>query len=280
MRLRRLLRSKGLFCLRGGCGAAWCLLCVFAISATQAETQEESAGRAMVEAGAADKAVPVETKADMLLARRQYMEAIRLYETLAAPGAATFNKLGVAYEKMRLYPQAKMNFERALAVDPKFSVPENNLGTVFYVQGDLKRAEQHYKRALKRDPRNASTYSNLGTLYFTKKKIHKGVEAYQQAVSLDPEIFQRSAQNGIQTEGSPESRMLINYYLAQTCAQAGLGGSAILYLERAVVAGFHDGTKLQADRHFDALRHSPEFEAVLESMAETHAATAVKVAQR
>ena len=218
----------------------------------------------------------LEGKADILMAEHQYVAAIHTYEAISARPAPLLNKLGIAYEKMRLYDQAKLNFTRAMESNPKFSGPENNLGTVFYVQGDYRRAERAYKHALKLDPRNASIYNNLGTLYFTRRKIHKGAEAYQQALSLDAEIFQRSAANGVQAEGSPEARALINYYLAQTCAQAGKNGSAIWYLERAVTAGFHDEAKLQQDRHFDALRATPEFQAVLESMAETHAANVAR----
>ena len=219
-----------------------------------------------------------EQKADILMAQHQYVAAIHAYEAINAPPASLLNKLGIAYERMRLYDQAKLTFSRAMESNPKFSGPENNLGTVFYVEGDYRRAERAYKHALKLDPRNASIYNNLGTLYFTRRKIHKGAEAYQQALSLDPEIFQRSAANGVQAEGSPESRALINYYLAQTCAQAGKSGSAILYLERAVTAGFHDQTKLQQDHHFDTLRETPEFQAVLESMSETHGASAARTA--
>ena len=254
------------------CGGAVC-------RASDAKNQEASpAGVAETRpAASANLAGPaLESKADVLMAERQYVAAIHAYEAISAPPAPLLNKLGIAYERMRLYDQAKLNFTRAMQANPKFSGPENNLGTVFYVQGDYRRAERLYRHALKLDPRNASIYNNLGTLYFTRRKIHKGAEAYQQALSLDPEIFQRSAANGVQAEGTPESRALINYYLAQTCAQAGETGSAIWYLERAVTAGFHNEAKLQQDHHFDALRTTPEFQAVLESMAETHAASAAR----
>ena len=213
-----------------------------------------------------------ERQADVLMAKREYVAAIHLYETIEAPPAPLLNKIGIAYEKMRLYEQAKVNFEKALVASPKFKGPENNLGTVYYAQGDYRRAEQHYKKALKAEPRNASIYNNLGTLYFTRRKIHKGVEAYQQALSLDPEIFQRNAANSIQTEGSRESRALINFYLAETCAQAGMNGAAIMYLQRAIDAGFHDQTKLREDGRFAVLRETPEFKDLLLNLQ--HAETA------
>lgn len=201
-------------------------------------------------------------KADLLMAHKEYVSAIHVYESVGAPNAEVLNKTGIAYEKMRLYPQAKVDFEQAMTMNPKFSGPSNNLGTVFYVEGDYHRAERYYKRALKLDPRNASVYNNLGTLYFTKRKVHKGVEAYQQALSLDPEIFQRSAQNGIQTDGSKESVAIINFYLAETCAEAGKNVAAMLYLRRAISAGFHDEAKLREDRHFAGMRELPEFQSL------------------
>ena len=153
----------------------------------------------------------LEARADALVRQRHSMEAIHVYEEISQPSALVLNKLGMTYEKMRLYDAAKVNFERAASAGPKFSGPENNLGTVYYATGDYRRAEQHYKRALKLDPRNASIYNNLGTLYLMRRKIHKGMEAYQQAQSLDPNIFQRDAENRIMTEGSLETRALINF---------------------------------------------------------------------
>lgn len=199
-------------------------------------------------------------KADLLMAHREYVSAIHVYESVVAPNAEVLNKTGIAYEKMRMFPQAKVEFEQAMAVSPKFPGPSNNLGTVYYAEGDLGKAEKFYKKALKQDPRNASIYNNLGTLYFTKRKMHKGVEAYQQALSLDPEIFQRSAANGIQASGTKESVALINFYLAETCAQAGKNAAAMAYLRRAVGAGFHDEAKVREDRNFAALRGMPEFQ--------------------
>ena len=213
----------------------------------------------------------LETEADGFMAIHQYLAAIHLYEAIPSPTAPLLNKTGIAYEKMRLFPQAKASYERALATNPKFSGPENNLGTVYYATGDYRRAEQHYKRALKKDPRNASIYNNLGTLYFMKRKIHRGAEAYQQALSLDPEIFERNAANGIQTEGSRESRALINFYLAQTCAEAGKNEAAMGYLRRAVDAGFHDKAKLREDAHFALLRGTPEFKSLLFSVEHANA---------
>ncbi len=201
----------------------------------------------------------LEQKADLLMAHREYVSAIHVYEAVISPDAEVLNKTGIAYEKMRLYEQAKVDFSQAIALNPKLSGPSNNLGTVFYVQGDYHRAEKFYKKALKLEPRNASVYNNLGTLYFTKRKVHKGVEAYQQALSLDPEIFQRSAANGIQTDGSKESVAIINFYLAETCAEAGKNAAAMLYLRRAINAGFHDEAKLREDRHFAGMRELPEF---------------------
>ena len=209
------------------------------------------------------QSVALEARADALVRQQHFMEAIHVYEEISGPSALVSNKLGMTYEKMRLYDAARLNFERAVSAGPKFSGPENNLGTVYYATGDYRRAEQHYKRALKLDPRNASIYNNLGTLYLMRRKIHKGMEAYQQAQSLDPTIFQRDSENRITTEGSRETRALINFYLAETCAEAGMKEAAMTYLQRAIEAGFNDRAKLREDRHFASLRETPAFRNLL-----------------
>ena len=204
----------------------------------------------------------LEKKADLLMAHKEFLSAIHVYESVVLPDAQVLNKTGIAYEKMRMFDRAKADFEQAMTLNPRLSGPSNNMGTVLYAEGDLRKSERFYKKALKLDPRNASIYNNLGTLYFTKRKMHKGVEAYQQALSLDPEIFQRSAVNGIQANGTKESVALINFYLAETCAQAGMKAAAMAYLRRAVGAGFHDQAKVREDRNFASIRESPEFQSL------------------
>ncbi len=222
-----------------------------------APNSDANSGLPKVQA-ASNKAL--EQQADLLMAHREYVSAIHVYEAMTSPTAEVLNKTGIAYEKMRMFAQAKADFTQAMAASPKFLGPSNNLGTVYYAEGDLAKAEKFYKKALKQDPRNASIYSNLGTLYFTRRKMHKGVEAYQQALSLDPEVFQRSAANGIQADGTRESVALINFYLAETCAQAGMKAAAMAYLRRAVGAGFHDEAKVREDRNFASLRAMAEFQ--------------------
>ena len=105
-----------------------------------------------------------------------------------------------------------------------------------------------------------------------KRKIHRGMEAYQQAQSLDHDIFERSAENRIETEGSRETRALINFYLAETCAQAGRNEAAIIYLRRAIESGFNDQNKLRQDGHFAVLRETPEFKELMLTAQPPHPA--------
>ena len=55
---------------------------------------------------------------------------------------------------------------------------------------------------------------------------------------------------------------IINFYLAETCAEAGKNAAAMQYLRRAISAGFHDQAKLREDRHFAGMRELPEFQSL------------------
>ncbi len=205
-----------------------------------------------------------ERRADILMARKMYREAVELYREGPADSAITWNKVGIAYHQLMDLSAAKKNYELAIRLNKHYSEAINNLGTVYYAQRNYRRAIGRYKQALKFSPQSASIYSNLGTAYFARKDYKDAADAYQTALSLDPEVFEHRGAYGVMLqERAVGERAKFHYYLARTYAKAGQNERALLYIRKALEEGFTERKKLMEDDEFAGLRSLPEFQELL-----------------
>src|SRR4026208_2374042 len=107
-----------------------------------------------------------EKRADILMARKMYREAIETYKEGSQDSAVIANKIGIAYHQMLQLEVAKKYYERSIKLDPEYPEAINNLGTIHYSKKNYRRAIKLYNRALKHAENSASIYSNLGTAQF------------------------------------------------------------------------------------------------------------------
>lgn len=205
-----------------------------------------------------------EQRADILMARKMYREAIETYRQESLKNPVICNKIGIAYHQMVQLDQARKYYEQAIRLNPKYSEALNNLGTIYYAKKSYRKSISYYNKALKLSPQSASIYSNLGTGYFARKKYKEAAEAYQTALKLDPEVFEhRSSYGVLLQERTVEERAKFHYYLAKTYAKAGVNDRALLYIRKALEEGFRDRKKLSEDPEFTALRELPEFQELM-----------------
>lgn len=207
-----------------------------------------------------------ELRGDLLMVHRQYMEAVDAYRKAPRDSAVVCNKLGIAYHHLFALDQARMNYQRALQLNPRYGEALNNLGAVYYAEKDYKRAEKLYRKALKLAPRTATVYNNLGTAYFADNKLKQGAEAYRVAFAIDPQIFAGDALQTIPESASTLERARLYYCMAELYAQAGMKPAAIEYLRKAIDAGFNDSKRLMRDEEFRAIRQSAEFEQLMAAL--------------
>jgi tetratricopeptide (TPR) repeat protein len=203
--------------------------------------------------------LPPEERGDLLMIHHQYLEAIDAYLQAPRDSAVRWNKLGIAYHHVHALDQAKMDYQEALVLRPKYGEALNNLGAVYFAEKDYKKAEKYYRRALKVMPSSATTYNNLGTAYFAEEKFQQGTEAYRAAFAIDPQVFAGDPLQTISEASSTEERARLDYCLAELFAQAGMKDQAIDYLRKALDAGFSDNKRLMQDQAFAGLRKTPEF---------------------
>src|SRR5215469_1157221 len=172
-----------------------------------------------------------EQRADILMARKMYREAVDVYREGPQDSAVIWNKIGIAYHQMMQMNEARKNYEKAIKLNPKYAEAINNLGTIFYARKSYRRAIGQYNRALKLAPNSASIYSNLGTAQFARKKYEEASISYQKALALDPEVFEhRSAYGTLLQERTVAEKARFHYYLAKTYANAGNVERAIQYI--------------------------------------------------
>jgi tetratricopeptide (TPR) repeat protein len=214
-------------------------------------------------------ALPVlspERQGDLLMARGSYAAALQAYQLESLQSAVICNKLGIAYHHLFALEEARKHYLMAIHLNPHYAEALNNLAAVYHGQHNYKQAEKTYKQSLKYAPDSALTYKNLGTTYLSDEKYKLGAQAYQKALTLNPNVFDTSQTQPIEDSGSRAQRADVSYYLAKTYATVGNNEQALLFLRRALAAGFRDRRRLIEDKDFAALRGTPEFQQLMEQM--------------
>ncbi len=211
---------------------------------------------------AAKKLTP-EQRADVLMARKMYREAIDAYRESPAT-AVLMNKIGIAFHQLGDFVAARKHYERAMKLDKKYPDAINNDGTVFYAMKRYKQAISRYKKALELAPNTASFWSNLGTAQYSIGKYAEMSEAYQKAIALDPEIFERRGTVGTELQDrSVTDRARYHYELARLYAKTGKNELALQYLRKSLEEGLKDKVKMTQGPEFAELRETDEFKEIM-----------------
>jgi len=205
-----------------------------------------------------------EQRADILMARKMYREAIDVYKEGPLDSAIIWNKIGIAYHQMLQMSEASKYYQHAIKLNSKYAEAINNLGTIYYARRSYRRAIGQYNKALKIAPNSASIYSNLGTAQFARKKYEEASISYQKALALDPEVFEhRSAYGTLLQERTVSEKARFHYYLAKTYASAGNTERALQYIRMALEEGFKERRKLMEEPEFAKLRETAEFKELM-----------------
>jgi tetratricopeptide (TPR) repeat protein len=206
---------------------------------------------------ASESAEQLEKTADLLRAKKSYLDALDFY--LAAIAKAPnnprlYNKAGIVELEVQRYREASKDFTHA------------NLGVVDYLEKKTNRALKQYKKAIQINGSSASFYSNLGAAYFSRKEFEAATVAYAKALQLDPEIFEHTSINGVSGRiSSPQDRAHYDYVLAGLYAKSGNNTRSLEYLRRAMEEGYKGVEDAYKDPEFAALRADPRFAALMAS---------------
>jgi arylsulfatase A-like enzyme len=79
-------------------------------------------------------------------------------------------------------------FEKAIAIQPNFSLGHRDLGMLRFDQKDYARAAEHLQRATDLGISEAKLSNFLGISYSQTNRLQKSIKAYQHALALDPSL--------------------------------------------------------------------------------------------
>lgn len=105
-----------------------------------------------------------------------------------------WNFLGAATKEQGRIDEAVQAYTKASAIDPKFPVPYNNLGTLYVSvfektnnPKDFQKAVENYKTAIEIDPYYATAYHGLGTAYLNTRHFKDAILYLEKALELKPD---------------------------------------------------------------------------------------------
>lgn len=117
-------------------------------------------------------------------------EAVRLYKRSIEcfPTAEAHTFLGWTYSFMGRLDEAIEECQQAIATDPDFGNPYNDIGAYLIEKGELDEAIPWFERAMKarRYENPAFPHLNLGRVYERKGQWDQAVDAYKEALTLNP----------------------------------------------------------------------------------------------
>lgn len=220
----------------------------------------------------------LEARGDALRSQKDYTAAAEAYSTAlrkSPKNPLLWNKLGMAElqigagslgnERILHFNQARSNFEKAVKLKSDYAEAVNNIGVVYYQQGEYRKAIARYKRALAIHD-SASFHSNLGSVYFAQKKLPEAMTEYMTAFRLDPDVFERSSATGLTGRVSrPEDRAKYAFLLARMYAKVGDVDHAIGQIRTALENGYKELDPLYNDQEFSAVRADPRFAQLMEN---------------
>ena len=77
--------------------------------------------------------------------------------------------------------------ENLLSAHPQFALAHNDLGVLYYNQGDKEKALGHYEQAARLEPQNLNLQKNLADFYFVESgRVEDALAGYKGVLEVDP----------------------------------------------------------------------------------------------
>jgi tetratricopeptide (TPR) repeat protein len=144
------------------------------------------------------EAYRLQMEGDLEDAMRLYKESIRCFPTAEAH---TF--LGWTMSFQGRYEEAIEECKKAIAVDPDFGNPYNDIGAYLINLGRADDAIPWLEKAIRAGRYEAYHYPhcNLGRVYLAKGMLRKALEEFEKALAIEPNYkFTREAIEAIQQQ--------------------------------------------------------------------------------
>jgi tetratricopeptide (TPR) repeat protein len=207
-------------------------------------------------------AIPLEQRADIFMARKNYADAADYYyralKQSSFKSAVTWNKLGIAFQQLSKFHSARQAYTRAIRVDKTFAEAWNNIGTTYFMEDKIGRSVKYYQKAAELKKYNASFHMNLGVSYSRLKKYDLAVEEYRTALGIDPKVMLHESSVGTVVHANGTD-VEYYFYMAKAFASIGNAEDAVRYLRRALEDGFNNQKRIGEDPDFKKISEYPAF---------------------
>ncbi len=100
------------------------------------------------------------------------------------------NNLAFYYRNEENYRLAQEHLQKALEINPEYSLAYVNLGEVYMDQEQFEQAIEYFKKAISLRPNYAASYHNLGFSYHNLGQVKEAEENYQKAIEIYPQYYQ------------------------------------------------------------------------------------------
>ncbi|MCB9295978.1 MAG: hypothetical protein H6559_23060 [Lewinellaceae bacterium] len=205
--------------------------------------------------------------------------------------AEAYVAYGQALSLESQHEEAELAFEKALELDPKLFEARYLFARLLFIQGKLEEAAHWFEEANRTRPEDfqslllaGQVYADLGRADKARAARRRGVEVAESSLLLDPDdtrAFYLGA-NGLVALGetekglewarhalsiAPEDPMVL-YNVGCVFALLSLNVEAMECLEKAYEKGITQREWYENDSNLDGLRELPQFQALLERIAE------------
>ena len=132
----------------------------------------------------------------VLAVEPDHADALRFLEAIAkhGTGEAGIKSAEAMYRKIQPLINSDQTdsaiyaLEELLVTYPKFALAHNDLGVLYYRQGDKTAAQLHYEHAARCEPNNMTFQKNLADFYFVElKRIKDAMKIYVKVLDANPE---------------------------------------------------------------------------------------------
>ena len=208
-----------------------------------------------------------EMNAEILMARKEFDEAAKAYQTILIDdphNSKILNSAGIAFQQVGDGVKAEHYYKLAARADKTDSNPLNNLGTVEFAERRYGKAIKYYKQALSKGDPLATIYTNLGYAYCAIREYPKAMVAFGQALAIDPEVFDhKSTAGNVLQQRSAEDPAPLHFMLAKSYAKIGDAARAARYLKMARDEGYKEFKEAEKDPDFAKVIKDPRVREVL-----------------
>ena len=95
------------------------------------------------------------------------------------------NALGQYYFGRLDYKNAIASYEKAVAINPTFTQPYNQLGYAYRFTGKLPQAEKTFKKYIELLPGDPNPYDSYAELLMEEGKFDESIKSYEKALTID-----------------------------------------------------------------------------------------------